>query len=204
MTTIRPEKRTLPVSGGVHVRQVETNGALTELSGIAVPYDTVADIGWFTEEFAPGSLAKSIRESARALPLLLFHDDTSLPIGVAAEWADDADALRGTWKLDRGDVAQQAARMARDGLLNFMSIRFAPIRADWTYAEDFDPELSGHKDHVRRTEARLIETSLVSTPAFNSAAVEWVRTGERALDRDARGKEIAGWMEYVAKARADA
>lgn len=200
MSIATPEVRTNPVAG-LQLRDLDVDQHLTELHAIAVPYNVSADIGWFTEEFAPGSLAKSIKESARALPLLLFHDAQSFPIGVAREWDEKPDGLYGTWELTESEVAQRAAKLARDGVLNFMSIRFAPIRSEWTYAEDFNPDVTGGKDHVRRTEARLVETSLVSTPAYNGAAVQWVRTGERALNREARGKEIAGWREYVDRMR---
>lgn len=201
MTTTTAEKR-LYEAPAIQVRELETNKGLTRLSGVAVPYDTPADIGWFVESFSRGSLSKSIKESARALPLLMFHDSTTYPIGVAEEWSDDVDGLRGVWRLDKSETAQRAASLAADGILNFMSIRFAPIRSEWTYAEDFNPDLgAAHKDSVLRTEARLLETSLVSTPAYNAAAIEWVRSGERSLTRDTPARELAAWREFVEQAR---
>lgn len=177
------------------------------LEGIAVPYNREADIGWFVESFAPGSLAKSIQEAARSLPLHLFHDSQSFPIGVADRWADGSDELVGVWKLDDGDVAQRAAKLAEpdeDGrsALGYLSIRFQPIRSEWEYADDFNPDLgTAHKDRVTRTEARLLETSLVSTPAYKEAAVQFVRTGERAIEREASGRELRGWREYLDSVR---
>ncbi len=200
-TTNRPEEsRLLPT---MQLRDAGVTNGYRYLEGIALPYGRDADIGWFVEQFAPGSLAKSIKEAARSLPLHLFHDSASLPIGVASEWKDDGEALRGVWKLDDGELAQRAARMAQpddDGhsLLGYMSIRFSPIRSAWTYVDDFNPDLGAdHKDHVVRTEARLLEVSLVSTPAYRDAAVEFVRTGERAIGREASGREISGWREYL-------
>src|SRR5690606_27935055 len=58
-TTATPERRTAQV--GIQLRDAETTDSLTMLSGRAVPYGESADIGWFLEEFAPGSLAKSIK-----------------------------------------------------------------------------------------------------------------------------------------------
>ena len=136
-------------------------------------------------------------------PLHLFHDTGALPIGVSTEWRDDEDALRGVWRLDSGEVAQRAAGMVADGMLNHMSIRFAPVRSEWTYADPFNPDLGpAFKDHVLRTEARLLEVSLVTTPAYASATVEWVRTGERAITREATGREIDEWIKFAAEARA--
>ncbi len=199
--TIATEKRIYTPT--VQLRDVDATDSLRYLSGTAVPYNRQTDIGFFLESFAPGSLAKSIKESARALPLHLFHDTTIFPIGVADSWTERDAGLEGVWKLEDDELAQRAARMAKDGTLNFMSIRFTPIRSEWTYVEDFAPDLgASHKDSVVRTEARLLETSLVSTPAYNEAAISWVRTGERALTREGSGKEIAGWREYLERMRA--
>ena len=197
------EERIQPV---MHLRAETTtgqSGTLRWLEGTAVPYNRDADIGFFVEQFAPGSLAKSITEAARSLPLHLFHDSASFPIGVASEWRDGKEALEGVWKLDDSDLAQRAAKLAKaddDGtaLLGYMSIRFAPIRSAWTYVDDWNPDLGpNHKDHVIRTEARLLETSLVSTPAYKEASVSFVRTAERAISREASGREVKGWREYL-------
>lgn len=201
MTTITPEARLIP-DATMHLRAVETTDTLSQLSGIAVPYNQETDIGFFLESFAPGSLAKSIKESARALPLLLFHDDMSFPVGVASEWHEETAGLRGVWRLDGSDVAQRAAQLAKDELLSFMSIRFVPIRSAWTYVQDWNPDAGpAGKDRVVREEARLIETSLVSTPAYNGATVQWVRSGERPILRDAGRRELEEWRRFVAEHR---
>lgn len=201
MTTIATETRTQ----GIQLRDLETTLSKSMLKGRAVPYNREEDIGWFLETFAPGSLAKSIKESARALPLLLFHESRSWPIGVAHEYDDNDDGLDTIWRLDKSAEAQRAAQLAEDGILNFLSIRFSPIRSQWTYVDDFNPDLgAAHKDRVLRQEARLIETSLVSTPAYNGAAVEWVRTGERSLTRPDSGREIRAWRDELEALRAGA
>jgi len=210
--TGRPdEQRIQPIT--VQLRAEQTNGQsgrLNWLEGIAVPYNREADIGWFMEQFAPGSLAKSIKEAARGLPLHLFHDDMvgALPIGVASKWTDQTENLTGLWKLDDSDVAQRAAQLATPdpdtgiAALGYMSIRFVPIRSEWQYAEEFNPDLGpAYKDRVTRTEARLASTSLVSTPAYVGATVSFVRTGEHAISRAATGREIAGWREYLESVR---
>lgn len=197
MTITAPEAR---VFEGVQIRELETTESLTKLSGKAVPYRAQADIGWYMETFDPGSLAKSIRESAAALPLLLFHNAESFPIGAASEWDDTDEALRGVWNLDDDPVAQRAAKLAHDGTLSFMSIRFVPVRSKWTYAKDFQPDLGpAYKDSVVRQEARLVETSLVSTPAYAGATVEWVRTAG-APERKVRRK-LDAWERWLEGAR---
>lgn len=168
--------------------ETEKVNGFTFLHGRAVPYGKPADIGWFLEDHAAGSLAKSIREAANGLPLLAFHNASTWPIGRADEWDDNDEGLDGIWKLDKSDEAQRAAQLVDDKMLGYMSIRFAPIRSNWTYADDFNPELGpAFKDKVTRIESRLIEVSLVSTPAFKEATTSFVRSNERALHREATG-----------------
>src|SRR5215207_10148131 len=116
MTVITEERR----AAKLELREVEISKDLTELTGIAVPYRDPADIGWFVEEHAPGSFAKSIKEAARSLPLHAFHDDVagqgsaeSWPIGYAREWVDDADNLRGVWKI----LDDEKSRLVSVGLV---------------------------------------------------------------------------------------
>lgn len=187
------------------IRDVDTKAGYTLLHGRAVPYGEDADIGWFVEQFEPGSLAKSISEAARDLPLLLFHDGRTFPVGAADEWDDNKAGLDGTWRLDKSDEAQRAAQLVDDKMLTGMSIGFAPIRSQWTYVEDWNPDLGPeHKDRVVRQEARLIETSLVPTGAFVGAQTKWVRTGERPLKREQSRRELAAWREELERLRAGA
>jgi phage head maturation protease len=179
-----------------------------QIAATAIPYDTQTDLGFMTEAFKPGSLAKSISEAARSLPLHLFHDDMAKagfvgePIGVANSWDDNDQRLYGIWDLDSGDKAQRARALATpdengNSKLGYMSIRFIPIRNVWTMVDNWDPTQPDGKDHVDRTEARLVSVSLVSTPQYIGATVDWVRsagapgrdTGVRAVD------EFAAWLE---------
>lgn len=212
-TTLPDERRTAPLQ----LLDVETTDSLKYLSAVAVPYGEAADIGMFMEDFAPGSLAKSIKEAARSLPLHVFHDDMPMyaamsfegwPIGVAHEWHDDSNALRGVWKLDDSVKAQRAAQLAKPddqgrSMLGYMSIRFQPIRSAWTYAEDWNPDLGpAYKDRVTRTEARLVSVSLVSTPAYKSAGVEWVRSTEPRRVPESSARELDEWAAYLEQVKA--
>ncbi len=213
MSRLPDERRTAPLQ----LLEVETTDNMKYLSAVAVPYGEPADIGMFMEDFAPGSLAKSIKEAARSLPLHVVHDDMpmyaammfeSWPIGVAAAWDDDNSRLRGVWKLDDSLKAQRAARLAKpdeDGrsMLGYMSIRFNPIRSAWTYADDYNPDLGPkYKDLVTRLEARLVSVSLVSTPAYRSAAVEWVRSSEPQRVRESAARELDEWAAYLETVKA--
>lgn len=176
ITLTAPEGRLFPA---LELREVETTPGYTMLRGLAVPYREWASIGWFLESFDPGSLAKSIKEAARALPLNLFHETHSFPIGAAAEWIEEERGLFGVWRLDGTDTAQEAARHAAEDRLTGLSIEFAPIRSEWELAAEFDPSRGPEgMDKVTRREARLGAVGLVQTPAYVSAGVELVRSAD--------------------------
>lgn len=172
------------------------NGKARRLFGRAVPYDVEIDLGWYVESMAPGVFAKSIRESARELPLMLFHDSTNLDtlVGRVERWEDNRKGLDGVWLFDDDDESQRAADKAESGSLAFMSVQFIPKSGDAGSLFSWDDE---DVLHVRRIEARLLETSLTPTPAYNAAAVSKVRSrptfGTPRLDR---------WSKWLEGARA--
>jgi HK97 family phage prohead protease len=183
---------------GIELRDVETTDSLSMLRGRAVPYGEDADIGFYVESFARGSLGKSARESAARLPLHVFHDNRAMPIGSADKWEERDDGLYGVWRLTPEPEAQRAARHAQNGDLPFMSVSFQPIRSAWEFRDDYNPDL-GIKDRVVRTEARLLETSLVSTPAYANATVEWVRSAEKI--RPGRRTMVDEWRAELQRLR---
>lgn len=177
----------------MELRDVEVGtGRLKYLEGRAVPYGTATDLGWYSEIIEKGAFAKSIREAANGLPLLLFHEARQLDthIGAAERWTEQSDGLHGLWRLDDADEAQRAARMTVDGLLGYLSVGFQPIRSTTEFDDD-------DRVTVIRHEARLLETSLVSTPAYPTATVTKVRTAEASLHEDMSGRRLAGWREYL-------
>lgn len=157
------------------------------LEGRAVPYDVYADLGWFLEQHAAGSFAQSTKAgTGKNLPLLLWHENRSWPIGKAESWTHADGALDGVWRLNDSAEAQRAATAADAGELVGLSIGFAPIRSDWTYVDDWNPDLGAdHKDRVTRLESRLLEVSLTPTPAFEDAEVALVRTAWTVEQRNA-------------------
>lgn len=166
-----------PVEGRVYsaslaLRDTQVTGTTHRyLEGRAAPYGVAANTGWYTELLAPGCFAKSIKEAARALPLLLFHDGRSMDsiIGMAESWEERADGLWGVWRLSDEEHAQRAARMAADGMLAHMSVGFVPIRSETVYDEQ-------DAATITRLEARLVEVSLTPTPAYKDALVSKVRS----------------------------
>jgi len=166
--------------------RAETAGHLTRLEGRAVPYNTWTAVGWYEESVNAGAFAKSISEAARALPLLLWHDHRSWPVGRAVEWREETDGLHGVWELDTSEDAQRAADMAARGHLTGLSIGFSPIRSEWELLDldEWDPD-NGALDRCTRIEARLHEVSLCATPAYETAGVTLVRSAESRVRRRA-------------------
>lgn len=202
MTITAPEAR---LFDGFQLRDIETTDNLTFIEARAVPYGVQADVGWYLEDHAQGSLGKSIKEAARDLPLLLFHDNRSFPIGAADEWREAKDGLYGVWRLDGSAEAQRAAKQAKDGFLSYMSIGFNPIRSTWTMVDDWDPDRGPeHKDRVTRLESRLLEVSLVSTPAFKDATVNLVRSADARMRGAQRGARpaLTAWRAELERMRA--
>ena len=166
------------IVSGFQIRDVDT--ASRKIQGRAVPYDVEIDLGWYFESMAAGVFTKSIKESARALPLLLFHDPRSLDtaIGKTDSWqenargADGIHGLEGVWEIDPGEEEDRALAKVESGSLAFMSVGFQPKAGELgsEYRWDDDDNL-----HVRRKEARLLEVSLTPTPAYADAVVSKAR-----------------------------
>ncbi|HET6742394.1 MAG TPA: HK97 family phage prohead protease [Kribbella sp.] len=186
-TTMTAPPPTGAVFSTFEVRDMDQKAGFTRLAGRAVPYNTPANVGGFTEEFVPGAFARSIEQGARALPLLLFHNDRGWPIGAAESWQDTRDGLDGVWKLDQHEDAQRAAQMANDGMLSYMSIRFMQDPGRFT----FDNTRS--LPHFRRESARLVETSLTPTPVYIDSTVSWVRS----LPAGQTSPAVAEWSQYL-------
>jgi HK97 family phage prohead protease len=111
----------------------------------------------------------------------LFHGRDDLwPIGLATRWQSKDDGLYGTWQLNDSPNAQRAAAMAKSGELGFLSIGFVDVRSVPELAGDYNPMLGeDHMDRITRIEARLVETSIVPTPAYADAQVTLVRDYRR-------------------------
>ena len=205
-TTRRPAEVVLYEAELEPVRAGE-GGLYVAIRGQAVPYGVWTNRGWFLESVAPGCFDKSIGEAAAGLPLLMFHDDASLPVGKSESWDPRKTGLWGEWSLDRRPEAQEAGRLADEGLLRWFSAGHSPIRSEWQRVDDWDPDLGPeYMDRLTRLESRLLETSLVTTPAFAGAQVEGVdrmrakyeRTAERPRDPTKVRPHLKAWQGWRA------
>lgn len=199
VTTLRaPEVRTFPA---LRLREAEATPDGRWLEGRAVPYGEWTNVGWYLESFAPGAFEKSTREAANGLPLLLWHDNRTWPVGVSESWDHRDDGMWGVWRMDASADATKAVELAEARMLVGLSVGFSPIHSAWEMAEDWDPEDTDHMDKVLRTEARLHEVSLTPTPAYAGAEVTLVRSLDRARNgtrRHTRARsEIDHWRGWL-------
>lgn len=174
---------------------VDTNATLSKLKGRAVSYVTLATRFWYRLRINEGSFDKSIKESAQDLPLMLFHDLESFPIGRAVEWDSRAgDGLWGVWALDDHPDAQRAARLARDGHMTGLSVQFEYLRSSWEEPPDseWDPDDVLTWEVRNLHEGRLLETSLLPAQAMADAHVTEV------LGRHAATPELDRWKAWRA------
>ena len=185
------------------VEKIGHDGPFTELRGRAVPYAVWTNRGWFMESVKAGCFDKSLDEAAAGLPLHLFHDSDSFPIGVSTEWDRKRDALYGVWKLDGSEEAQRAAQLAADGLLRYMSVGHSPIRSEWEFVEPekWNPDLGPeHMDKLTRVESRLVEVSMLTVPAFATAEVLSVAAASRDPElrkrRDLLRPSLRAWQDW--------
>jgi HK97 family phage prohead protease len=138
--------------------------------GLVAPYNVRADVGPFTETLRPGVFKKSIAQAARALPLHVMHRHDEVPVGKAVGWEDGSEGLVGDFLFDSRSDAQEAARLAEEGLLSALSVGFLPLESGTRW------DFSGDKPHADRIEARMLEASLCSVPVYEKAGVLAMRS----------------------------
>lgn len=140
------------------------------IEGRAVPYNEWTDIGGYLERIAPGAFTESLKTKSD-LPLLVFHNQKSWPVGVAEKWTEKTDGLYGLWRIDVEDpTAAEALRKVEAGLVTGLSIGFLPDPNTDTITTDRDGTT-----RVTRHGGRLLEVSLVPTPAYVGAQVTKIR-----------------------------
>lgn len=133
-----------------------------ELTAIAVPWDSNADIGgWYTERVQRGAV-----EPAENVLLFWRHRD---PIGRITSYRDTDAGWEITAVISQTPQGDEAYTLLRDGVIDRMSIGFDPIEHIETTNEDGSLT-------VTRTRISVSEVSLVPFPAFDGAKVSDVRS----------------------------
>lgn len=142
-----------------------TDDAPRTVRGLAVPYNTEIELipGYF-ETIAPGALAPRA-DTDTSLKLVYRHDE---PIGLITAATETDEGIEIEARFSDTQTARDAYQLVRDGVIDRLSIGFAPLETTRTEDE--------RGTHTTITRLALREVSLVPFPAYQTAAITEVRT----------------------------
>lgn len=143
---------------GLEIRSVEVRSVDTDtrtITGLAVPYGQVTNIGGYSERFEKGAFGE-----ANDVKLFYGHSE---PIGLVTNGADTDEGYLIEARISETERGNEVYTLMKDGVLNRFSVGFLPV------------EHRMEKDVVVRTKAELKEVSVVAFPAYEGAKVSEVR-----------------------------
>lgn len=135
-------------------------------TGIGVPYGETIDLWGMRERFEPGSVELD-RDGVPSL--ILWQHDQNEPIGRITAGTDTEAGFEIEAALSSTARGTEAATLLEDGVITRLSIGFMPEE----YRIESDEETG--TETIVHTKVRAMEFSLVSFPAYSSAAVSTVR-----------------------------
>ncbi|AXC35363.1 major capsid and protease fusion protein [Microbacterium phage Sippinontea] len=141
----------------LHVRAA-VNAETREISGVGVPYGETITVWGQRERLNAGSV------EAEGAKLFYRHSE---PIGIVTAAKDDESGWHPTAKISATARGDEAYQLARDGVLDGLSIGFDPI--------EYHIERDDLGDVIVYDRVAVREVSLVPFPAYPSARVESVR-----------------------------
>lgn len=153
--------------------EVRSSGEGRTIVGLAVPFDTPADIyeagRSYTEVFKYGAFARTIAERGpQRVKAMVMHDRQRLPIGRAEVLREDTAGLYAELRVSRTDLGDQILELVKDGALDALSIGFTPT----PQGDRWDQR----RRKVERVEVKLREVSVVDAPAYEGALISAVRS----------------------------
>ena len=125
------------------------------ITGIAVPYNVVANASGTEVMFLRGSLPTDGKA-----PKLYMQHDASQAIGLVTERADDEENMYFSAKVSATSLGDEALVLAADGVLDSVSVGVNPTK--FTYDQDGVMVVEA---------AQWLELSLVPQPAFSEAVI---------------------------------
>lgn len=135
-------------------------------TGIGVPYGEEIDLWGMRERFEPGSVEL---DSDGVPSLILWQHNTEEPIGRITAGTDTEAGFEIEAALSSTARGTEAATLLDDGVITRLSIGFIPV--EWRIESDEDTGT----ETIVHTKVRAMEFSLVSFPAYSTAAVSTVR-----------------------------
>ena len=150
---------------GFEIKAVNEDGTVEGYGSVFGVKDRYADV------IQKGAIIKSITEhrQAKTMPAMLWQHDSSQPIGIWTDMAEDANGLKLSGKLAMETVkGKEAHALLKMGAINGLSIGFM------TKQSNYD-----EKAEIRTlTEVELWEVSLVTFPANTKARVTQVKSAD--------------------------
>jgi HK97 family phage major capsid protein/HK97 family phage prohead protease len=159
--------------------QFRVDRSRRRVSGMIVPWDTVARSGGYEWRFDPGTI--EVPAQLDRVKLVRDHD-IFRPVGKLMAYEDRDDGAWGDYYIMRGPTGDEVLAAAEDGILDGFSVGPSIPSDAWEY----------DRAGVRRVFAKvpLVETSITAYPAFDNARVASVvahRSGGKMADND-KGK----------------
>lgn len=145
---------------GIRLRQDDTNGRT--ITGIAVPFGQIIDTWEGRETFDTDCIFDGT-DNAK----VMWQHDRTTPIGSITAARATGKGLEVDMRISDTQAGRDALTLVRDGVIDSLSIGFIPIE------DSTDDAGTIHRKHVN-----LLETSLVSFPAYSQAKI----TGQRSQD----------------------
>lgn len=136
-------------------------GAPGQFDGIAVPYDTPARVGGYTELVARGAVDP---DAMVGLPILWQHDTKSVA-GVVKSASSVRAGVHVTGEFIDTSWGRDAQAAVRSGAVTGLSIGFDPVEESW----------DAGNSAVTRTKIEVRELSLATLPVFTTARVTATR-----------------------------
>lgn len=147
--------------------------------GVVAPYETRSGLindrdGIYHEVFQRGAFAKSLRQRWEKVFLYQVHQrDGVPPLGRPTLLEDRTDHVWGEFFVPNTTEGNDALERIREGIYNDFSVGMVPVNTRWA--------VDGAERLAVRTEAALIEVSLVPIPAYD-APVAGLRSSSPVAD----------------------
>jgi HK97 family phage prohead protease len=163
--------------------EMRTNEDSRTVSGIAVPYNQVTDLGYIREQFAPDSVTP-----ADNVMLFWRHEE---PIGKIIESRSTDAGWEITAHISETPRGNEAYTLLRDGVINKFSIGFEPV----------DANVNKETNTITRTNVVVREVSLVPMPAYAGATIQEVREHQEQSEETITMTENAVTLSDLAEVR---
>lgn len=167
-------------------------GSQRYIAGIMVPWDERISVLGQPETFRRGAFRRQFG-NRKVPPILLHyqHHVERLPIGRLTEARDVEGGMWGEFRLGSGTIAREAWALAKDGILDGLSVSFV------NRTNGSGPHKRGGQGDV--TDALIDHVALTHQPAYSGARVNGTSERDPQADRRTLEDHIAALIERRSK-----